>query len=65
MEEREMVIEREIQLATKGIIDALIPFRSKSICLVALERAGKKVQSNHVLFPLDDEENNPQADCSP
>lgn len=64
MEGREMVIEREIQLATKGIIDALIPFRYKPVCLPALERASKEVQNNHVLFPLDDEENNSCSDAS-
>jgi len=64
MEGREVVIEREIQLATKGIIDALIPFRNKPVCLDALERASKEVQSNHVLFPLGDEGNNSSSSAS-
>lgn len=64
MEEREIVIEREIQLATRGVIDALIPFRGKPVCVAALERAAKEVQSNHVLFPLGDEGNNSSSSAS-
>jgi hypothetical protein len=57
-------LEREKQMATRGVIDALIPFKYKRLCLAALESASKEVRSNHVLFPLGDEGNNSSSNVS-
>jgi hypothetical protein len=47
----EAILEREVQLAQRAIITALIPFKYLPICEKAMVGAMKEMQNNDVLFP--------------